>query len=353
MIGHILASVVLTAAPPNTYRLQIGEIVIECAQEQRGELAPAPWECAAVPWAERHPEAAKPAPEAVKPAPVAARNVRAKPARRIRKRRRAAPVARAPAKAPGPRPTLLRRKAAASPELDLARAAYAAMLDGKRRGLRTSPLAVEAVRQIEDAEAVAENPSVFIGDRPAAATLLDGRPRRRTAIYRPTDACLETLEAGARSAAPPSLECLKDTIRYRRYEKDDAVGVASVLYFLTGFPLFENVKELRAQAIKMEALSPTLWALGWLRWVGQDSSRLDPALATLTGPERRTLRRALSRWWLRAGYAAHQALITRIFETRFIALCPGCRGAEGLPRRSCFRSEYLYRTNLEAALAQR
>lgn len=228
---------------------------------------------------------------------------------------------------------------------------YVAMRVGLSRGLRTSPIDTERVRNMEDAEAVAEKPDMF-RDRPDPLNiLLSGQKhgRMRNVVYAPTIDCREAARLGPDAEEPPSLGCLNDLVRWKRYETDDTVTAMKVLYFFTGFPLWKNLEELRVVGLEKEGASPFLWALGWLRWVGHRPARLDSALKRLTPRERRTLRRAVTRWWHRPGWDDVHTLMTRIMETRFVDLCPPCRDPHGLPRRGCFRSEHLWRLNAAAA----
>ena len=330
----------LLATPPGTdrYRLQVGDVVVECIRHRRdSDLGPTEWVCEGVPW--------QPPPEVAKTDP--------KPRKRRPKRRRRTPRPNRPfvqKVATSIEPTVMRRRDVEDREPAPSLVVFVAMRVQRARGLDVSPLDELEVRQREDAEAVAEAPGRFQHREPTPIEILmNGTPRIRVTLDTPEPGCEAKLKLGGAAASPPSLKCVKDLIRRQKYDRDAVVPVMHVLTMLTGFPLWRNVIDVRVQKMKSERISPMIWALGWLQWVTDSPAGLDAALAELSPLERRTLRRAISRWWDRPGYEAINAAMTRILQTRFTVLVPTCGDERGFPIRRCFVSDHLYDSNLKAA----
>ena len=219
-------------------------------------------------------------------------------------------------------------------------------LDAMRRGLQTSPVAEVEVRNREDHEAALEPHIVeSLSRRSQASLLFDGRPRERETVFAPTTRCLRAAAEGPEAARPVRLSCMRDIVRISRAKKDEVILAMDILSMLTGLPLWQNIKELRSRGIHQEAISRILWVTDWLRWVEHAPGRLDEGLTGLSGSERRALRRMLPRWWQKPAYSGHHRTITHIMETRFLAICPNCADAEGMPSRACFKTGWLWARN--------
>ena len=279
-------------------------------------------------------------------------------ARKKERRRRSRPQAVAAAPEPTKEPivdTVLRRKLVVAPEPTAQQkmlGGYADRLDGLRRGLRTSPMADETIRQMEDAEAALtpEIRDLALREKPGRI-LMNGDPmRRREVIHSPRTSCLKALNDGLASKRPASLGCVRSVVRYQHASQDDTMLAMDILTILTGFPLWANIKELRTRVHKNEAISRTLWTLDWLRWVEHQGGRLPKALAALAPGEKRALRRMLPRWWQKTAYDSHRPLISKILEKHFLAIAPGCRANDGTPERTCFKSPWLWASNWYAAV---
>lgn len=268
----------------------------------------------------------------------------------------------APAPTVGPTDSVLvdtqrtrRTRARREPLSDRLHREHARAVDGLRRGMRTSPVNDEIVRQVEDAEAAREPEIARSMTRPSAAVLVlrgpdHTRPTLATeTFHRPSGRCLHRAGRGDLAPSPASLACLRTIVRTERFSSDGVATAMDVLTMLTSFPLWGRLKQLRSRGVAQEQVSRLLWAQGWLRWVQRNPRRLRATLNRLSSVERRALRRTLARWWHKSAYAEYHRLVNRIMGRHFVALVPRCGDRHGLPLRRCFSTARQWVSNWDAA----
>lgn len=151
----------------------------------------------------------------------------------------------------------------------------------------------------------------------------------------------------------PGLACFRSVERAGRL---DGAGyeVAGWLAQLLPYPLniipAEVAKDAMREAVN-ENVSGLIWSVAWLNWANGHRTGLRPAIANLTVPERMELRRRLYGWWGDDGYKDYHDVIAQLYEEHLVQFYPGLAGADGLPVRRLFGSDFLWGTNWVAELS--